>query len=166
EGRHALERTIGVPHLVTGVEADALVVRRDHLAIGIDVGEIRDLRQIAFVRDDRTNRRLERAETPAEGNLLAVVHPLVAKEQDRMLVERGDEVGEDIVGDTPNVDTDNFDAEQRMERSSLECHLTLRSSYGAEYGWSAMRPSPDSSTRGPIAFRKPSSQSGALVTRS
>jgi len=64
-----------VPHLVAGVERDALVPRGDLAVLGVDVREIGDLRQIALVRDDRADRRLERPEAPAEGDLLGVVDP-------------------------------------------------------------------------------------------
>src|SRR5262249_32947449 len=109
-----------------------------------------------------------RPEAAAERDLCLVIERLSPEEQHRVLLERRGDAPEDAGVDTRDVDADDLDAQQRMQRSRLERghFLSRRSSYGAEYGKSAISPSPDSSTRGPTPFRKPSSQSGANMTRS
>src|SRR5262245_559393 len=165
---HALEGAVGVPHLIAGVEKVAPVAARDQPVLAVDICQVGNLRAVARMRDHRPDRRLELPEPAAECDLRLVVEPLTPEEEHRVLLEGIDDARKDAGVESADVDADDLGAQERMQRSRLERRhfLSLRSSYGAEYGCSAMSPSPDASTRGPTPFRKPSSQSGAAMTRS
>src|SRR5439155_25120825 len=98
---------------------------------------------ISGLRDHRADRRLERPEAAAEGDLRFVVEPLPSEEEHRMRVEGADDALEDVGVDAPDVHADDLDSQERMEGSRFErrAHdasgvsghfLSLRSSYGAE----------------------------------
>src|SRR5207302_6897989 len=80
---------------------------------------------VAHLRDDRADRRLERPETSAEGDLLFVADRLPAEEEHRMLIEGLRDVGEGRLVDAPDVDAEDLDAEHRMERIRPDRHAGL-----------------------------------------
>jgi len=129
-GRHALERAVGVPHLVARVEEVAAIAPRDQAVLAVDVGEIGDLRAVFRVRDDGADGRLERPEAAAERDLRLVVERLSPEEQHRVLLERRGDAPEDVGIDAGDVDADDLDAQEWIQRSRLQCRhfLSLRSS--------------------------------------
>jgi hypothetical protein len=74
----------------------------------------------AFAARDAADGGLERAEAPAERDLLLVAEGLPAEEEHRVLVERGDDLREGRVVHALDVDAHQLGAEQGVERSGRQ----------------------------------------------
>jgi hypothetical protein len=77
-----------VPEHVAEREQPPPVVARQHPAVAVEVGDVVDLHRQPPLRAlrDVAGRHLELAEMPAEGDLLRVVDPLVAEDEDAVAV--------------------------------------------------------------------------------
>jgi hypothetical protein len=87
----------------------------DEPVVRVDVREVRDVLRGAGLGGDAANGRFERAEAAAERDLLLVGEGLSAEEQDRVLLELGNDVAESGVVHAFDVDVHDLDAEPRVE---------------------------------------------------
>ena len=101
-----------MPHLVAGIEEVPLVASRDQPVLGIDVRQVRDLREVPRLTGDGADGGLERTEALAERNLLGIGERLTPEEQHRVIVERAGDLAKHGVVDPSNVDAGDLHAER------------------------------------------------------
>ena len=108
-----------MPEVIGLLVDHAHVIRRDRLA-GRDV-EVGLARELGAGGRIGAERRLQRAEILAEGDLRVVVHRLVAEQEHGMLLERGADRPELTRRKGPgDVDAGDLRAEQRMEFADFD----------------------------------------------
>ncbi len=117
-----------MPELVAEVVEAAQIIGRHHAPVGIEIRNIGELGLLqpppAIPGIDR--RGLERAEQPAERDLLLVRDGLVREDEDGIAVERRLDLGEHPRCDClREVDATDLGAETRMKRSSDDGHGSI-----------------------------------------
>jgi hypothetical protein len=119
-----LERAVGVPELVAEVEQVAAVAARQHLPLGIKVGDVGDIGAQPHLGTGIVRVHLERTEKAAEGELLFVAQRLLRKDENAVAIESRFDLGKDIGCQSPrDVDPAHFGAECRVKRSYSYRHV-------------------------------------------
>src|SRR5438105_8605410 len=113
-----------MPELVAQVEQVAAVVARQNPPLGVEVGNIGDIRAQPHLGAGIVRIDLERAEQLAEGELLLVAQRLLREDEDAVAVEGRVDLGKDFWCQCPGeVDPAHFGAEGRVKRSYLYRHV-------------------------------------------
>ena len=113
-----------MPELVAEVEQVAAVVTRQHPPFGVEVGNVGDIGAQPHLGAGIVRIDLERAEQPAERQLLFVAHRLLREDEDAVAVEGRFDLGKDFGHHRPGeVDAAHFGAESRVKRSYLYRHV-------------------------------------------
>ena len=113
-----------MPQLIAEIEKIAAVVAREHPAFGIEVRDVGDIGAQTHLGAGVIRIDLERAEQPAEGELLLVAHRLPRHDEDAVAVEGRFDLGKDFGCQSPReVDPAHLGAEGRVKRVYLYRHL-------------------------------------------
>ena len=113
-----------MPELVAEVEQVAAVVARQHPSFGVEVGDVGDIGAQPHLGAGVVRIDLERAEQPAEGELLLVGHRLLREDEDAVAVEGRLDLGKDFGRHRAGqVDAAHFGAESRVKRGHLDRHV-------------------------------------------
>ena len=109
-----------MPELVAQVEQVAAVVARQNPPLGVEVGNIGDIRAQPHLGAGIVRIDLERAEQLTEGELLLVAQRLLRKDEDPVAIESRFDLGKDFGCHWPReIDPAHFGAEGRVKWSYL-----------------------------------------------
>ena len=113
-----------MPQLVAEVEQIAAVVARRYPALGIEVRDVGDIGAQPHLGAGIVRIDFERAEEPAEGELLLVGNRLLREDEHAVAVEGRLDLGKDsgITG-RRQIDAADLGAEGRMKRGQLDRHI-------------------------------------------
>jgi hypothetical protein len=113
-----------VPELVAEVEEISGVVTRENPPSGVEVGDVGNIGAQPHLGAGIVRVDLERAEQPAESELLLVGQRLLRKDEDAAAVEGGLDLGKDRRRErTGEIDAAQFGAERRVERGHFDRHI-------------------------------------------
>ena len=127
---HGAERGVGVPQAIGQPVEPALAVGLEDLAVAVEVGDVGDLGAVEAMLDAGMprllGRRMDRAEMAGEIDLLLVGELLVAKDHDRVAVDRVlDGVAVGGLQRLREVDAGNLGDELRLGRLDGDAHNRL-----------------------------------------